>query len=413
MERVAFVGIDWADQKHAWAGCGVADGNKDEGSFSSKPEAVHEWVAKLRELYPGGIIVVMIEQSRGALIYALMRYDFLEIVPINPRAAKAYRESLHLSGAKDDPSDARLHRDFGAGHIDQLRPLKIEDVLTRKLRLLVEARRNLVDQRTANVNALGAACKQYFPQVLEWFGGADATLTLAFLQSWPTLEQAQSARHDAVRRLVRSHSRWSEEKIQALFASIRSAVSLTEDPAIIEATALLSQALAAMILVVDQQVTRHDKAIAELWNTHPDHDVFDSFPGAGLVMAPRLAVAFGLDRSRWHNARDIQTYSGIAPVVEASGKQRWVHARWRCPKFLRQSFHEFAQASLPFSSWALAFYREQKDRGCGHHAAVRALAYRWMRILFSCWKNNEPYDEARYLKQLAAKGSPLMKRIAA
>ena len=79
---------------------------------------------------------------------------------------------------------------------------------------------------------------------------------------------------------------------------------------------------------------------------HPDHELFASFPGAGKVMAPRLAVAFGEDRSRWQEAREIQSYSGIAPVVESSGRGVWVHARWRCPKFLKQTFHEFAQTSM-------------------------------------------------------------------
>jgi hypothetical protein len=65
-----------------------------------------------------------------------------------------------------------------------------------------------------------------------------------------------------------------------------------------------------------------------------------------------LIVAFGTRRERYDNAFQMQCYSGIAPVKEASGKSEWIHFRWACPKFLRQTFHEYASHSLPKSEWA-------------------------------------------------------------
>jgi len=131
------------------------------------------------------------------------------------------------------------------------------------------------------------------------------------------------------------------------------------------------------------------------------------------VLAPRLAVAFGLDRSRYEDAREVQQYSGIAPVIERSGRQFWIHARWGFPTFLHQTFHEFAAASLPQCEWARAFYQQQRERGAGHHQAIRALAFRWIRILFRLWKTGEEYDENRYLEALKKKGSPVVSRLAA
>jgi hypothetical protein len=130
-------------------------------------------------------------------------------------------------------------------------------------------------------------------------------------------------------------------------------------------------------------------------------------------MAPRLAVAFGTDRSRYQDASEIQCYSGIAPVQEQSGKRCWVHARWGFPTFLHQSFHEFAQASIPHSPWAKAVYREHRDAGAGHHEAVRALAFRWMRILFRIWQDRIAYDEATHIERLKARRSPIVERLAA
>lgn len=414
MESVAcLVGVDWSDQKHTFAVRVTQDQQEEKGEFSSRPEAVHEWVRGLRERYPEGKIIIALEQSRGSLMYALSGYDFIDLVPINPRAMKAYRDSLRLSGAKDDPVDAGLIRDFAWKHREELRVWQPDDAITRKLRLLVEGRRDLVDQRTATTQAVIAALKEYFPQILDWFGDAGSALARAFLGRWATLDQARHARADAVRQVVRGHSRKSLREIDELIAKIRSAVALTSDSAIMETSALRVRALVAILGSIEQHVREYDREIAQAWRSDADRELFESFPGAGPVMAPRLKVAFGSDRSRFDDAAEIQIYSGIAPVVERSGKQCWIHARWQCPKFMRQSFHEFAQASLPYCGWARAFYRQQRERGAGHHAAIRSLAFRWMRILFRCWQTNQPYDEAKYLEALRRKNSPLIGRLAA
>jgi transposase len=155
-----------------------------------------------------------------------------------------------------------------------------------------------------------------------------------------------------------------------------------------------------------------DDRIAELFAAHGDHDVFTSFPGAGDVCAPRLAAAFGTDRARWDSAAELQAHAGIAPVTERSGKTVWVHHRLACPKFVKQTFHEFADPSIRFSRWARADYDQQRARGNHHHAALRALASKWLRILFRCWKERRAYDEDTYLDSLRRRGSPLAKHFA-
>jgi hypothetical protein len=118
-----------------------------------------------------------------------------------------------------------------------------------------------------------------------------------------------------------------------------------------------------------------------------------------------LIAAFGTQRDRYATASAIQCYAGIAPVTESSGKQKWVHWRWACPKFLRQTFHDWAWMSIKKSAWARLSYDQQRDRNKSHHAAVRALSFKWMRIVFRWWKDGVPYDETRYattLKKRAA-----------
>jgi transposase len=413
MEWIACVGIDWGDKQHAYAVRGQ-DGAKSAGVVGSSAEEVHQWARALRERFPSGTLVVAIEQGRGSLFYALMMYEFIALVPINPRASKAYRESLRLSGASNDPVDAALICDFAFKHLSDLRVWQPDDTLTRKMRLLAESRRTLVDQRTGFTHTLASTLKQYFPQALQWFGGETSPLLRAFLAQWPTLEQLREADLDQITAVMRAHRRRkASAAAQELIDKIRLAVPLTGDSAIIDGCAMFAQSLIAILAPLDLQIAKYDEAITTLWSVHPDRSIFNSLPGAGPVLAPRLAVAFGVDRSRYQSADDVQCYSGIAPVVEASGQQRWVHARWGYPKFLHQTFHEFAQASIPHSPWAKAFYRQQRERGADHHEAIRSLAFRWIRILFRLWKSREQYDEQRYLEALKRKQSPLVGRLAA
>ena len=104
--------------------------------------------------------------------------------------------------------------------------------------------------------------------------------------------------------------------------------------------------------------------------------------------------AFGTDRGRFAHADAMPCHSGTAPVPEKSGKQKWVHRRWARPVFVHQSFVEFAGHSLRQSRWAKRCYQHLIGKGHGHWAALRVLAIKWQRILWRCWQNRTPYDEA-------------------
>ena len=51
----------------------------------------------------------MSELAKGALVYALQKYDFLVLFPVNPATLAKYRQAFTPSQAKDDPTDAELH----------------------------------------------------------------------------------------------------------------------------------------------------------------------------------------------------------------------------------------------------------------------------------------------------------------
>lgn len=405
-EYAVLVGLDWADQKHDLCWRETETGQLRTLVLEHRPERINEWITELIAKCPGRRIAVCLEQSRGAVVYALMGYAEVDLYPVNPVTLADYRNAFHPSGAKDDPSDAALALDLLERHRDGLKVWRPDTGPTRLLRSLCEDRRKAVDARTALCNSLRARLKEYFPQALQLVGEElFSELCCAFLMKWPRFEAVVAARADTLRRFYYTQHSRSEQQIQERLALIAASRPLTTDGAVVEAGIRWVQTLVAQIRGFNRAIQGYDQRIAELFKAHPDGFIFASFPGAGKQLAPRLVAVFGTDRGRYETAVNMATYSGVAPVIERSGKQEWIRWRWHCPKFLRQSLVEFAGHSIGFSTWASIYYHEQLKRGKSHQAAVRALAFKWLRILFRCWKQRTPYDEAKYLAALQRHGS--------
>ncbi len=406
-EYAAFVAIDWADQRHTWAMIKTGTSQRQEGEFDATPEAVEAWVSELLAGCGGGPIALALEQKRGALLCLLSKFPGLVLYPIHPATTSRLRAALYPSGAKSDPGDAWLLLEVLLYHRRHLRVLKPDTVETRKLQFLVQDRRKLVDEKTEHLNQLRARLKLYFPQALRWLPELDSPLASDFLHRWPTLGKLQKARPQTVRDFFCQHNCRSQALQEKRLTEISQAVVATEDPAVVEAGQALVTALLDLIATLREHIAVLDRMIEETTAVHPDLPLLASFPGAGTVMAPRLVAALGTQRDRFGDARGLSQMSGIAPVQEKSGQSVWIHFRWSCPKFVRQSFHEWAGHSLAKSRWAKAYYDRQTAKGMRHHAAVRALAFKWQRILFRCWQDHRPYDEEKYIEALRRRGSPL------
>lgn len=409
LELAACVGLDWADQQHLICLQATHSTQVESKRLEQKPDTLHEWIAQLRVRFAGGKVGIAIEQSRGAVIHALMMYDFLQIYPINPKALARYREAFRVSGAKDDPSDAELLMDLLRLHRSRLRAWLPDSVETRRLQILAEYRRKLVNNRIRHTNRITSLLKMYFPQALDWAGALDTIQSCDFLQSWPTLTAIQQVSLSQLRTFYLQHRCRNRILIEQRLVEISGARSLTDDPAIIETLSLAVQADVAQLRAILHWIAHFDQIIARHCALHPEHDLFESFPGAGPVYAPRLLTVFGQDRARWNSTADFLCHSGIAPVTKKSGNSHSVHRRLACSNFIRQTFHEFAAQSIRYSSWAHAYYDQMRARGLKHPAAVRALAFKWIRIIYRCWKDRKPYDEQIYLASLRAKQSPLLK----
>jgi len=407
----AWIGIDWADEKHDVNVYDVASGKRGAGVIRQTPEALQEWLGELRTKYEGGKVAVVLEQGRGGLLNALLGCEFLVLYVINPKSLSSFREAFYGSGATSDPVDAELMCDMVRQNPSRFRAWCPDDVMTRALRLLTEGRRDLVNQSTALTNRLTALLKGYYPQALKWSGSLDTTWACDFLEQWPTLQSLQTSRRRQILRFYEKHPRASLDLSEQL-KQIQEARALSQDAAVLESSALMVRALICQLRPLLSSIAEFDRKIATIFRKHPDRPIFESFPGAGAALAPRLIAAFGADRDRFQAAAEIQELSGIAPVTEKSGKKNFVHWRYACPKFMRQTFQEFAEHSRRWCKWAKAYYQQQRRRGKSHNAAVRALAYKWIRIMFRCWKQQRPYDDAVYTKSLSQHGSPLASLLA-
>jgi transposase len=407
VEIAAFVGLDWADQKHVLT---LQEANSDQRqrlTLDQTPEALQNWIQLLRHRFAGRPVAIAVEQKRGALIYALMHVDFLHLYPVNPQTLAQFRKAFYPSGAKDDPIDADLLLEILMTHRQHLRLWVPDDVLTRSIQLLTEDRRHVVDERTALTNQLTAALKMYFPQALDWFGDLHTARACAFLQRWPSLQQLKAASSSSIRKFYKAQGYRGQDKLEQLITDIKKAQPLTQDGAVLLSGSMKVHTLAIQIPLLSESIERYDQQIASLFDQHDDSTLFGSFPGAGASLAPRLLAAFGSDRGRFEFAAEMQQLAGIAPVTEKSGTGIWIHWRLACSKFLRQTFHEFAGQSILYSDWARASYDQLRKRGKSHHAALRALAFKWIRIIFRCWKTRTPYDGTVYCNSLRRRRSPL------
>ena len=413
LEFAAYIGLDWADSKHVINLRCAGTQALEQHEIVHKPEAIIEWVAGLRQRFGGQKVAVALEQSRGAVVYALMNYDFIVLYPVNPKTVAKYREAFRVGGAKDDPNDASLLRELVELHRDKLRAWLPDDEQTRQLALLVEHRRTLVDDQTRLSNRLTSQLKLYYPQGLAWAGELTTKQACDFLERWPELSLVQAAGAAKLRQFYAAHNCRRKEVVEKRLSELKQAQPLTQDQAVIKGTATMVQASARQLRVLIAEIARLQKQIDELFAQHQDQKLFLSFPGAGTVIGPRLLTAMGADRGRYDAARAVQQFAGVAPVTERSGKSAWVHWRLACPKFLRQSFHEHARLSIQWSPWARAFYERQRELGKGHHTAIRALAYRWIRIIYRCWKERVPYSEETYQQALRRRRSPLAKALVA
>ena len=403
------IGLDRSDRKADLYLIDPRSGKTGHQTISTSPEALHDWLAQLRQENPQGRVAVCLEQPAASLILFLETYPWITLYAINPITLQKFREAFVTSRAKDDGKDAQYLAELLLTHHGKLKPWQPDDAQTRQLQQLVLHRRAVVDERTGLSNRLKALLKEYFPQALELCGeDLWRPLASAFLLKWPTLQSLRKAKPTSVKAFYYLHGSRSQRLIEERLQLIEQAVALTDELAVLQSHTLRVQLICQELLLLHKTIDAFEQQIALVFRQHPDQAIFAGLPGAGPVLAPRLLASLGSERERFERAQNLQNFSGIAPVTKQSGGKCHVHRRYGCPKFLKQSFHEYAKESILHSRWAAAHYWQQRQKGCGHHTAVRSLAFKWQRIIWKCWQSRTIYQEPIYEAALQKSGSPLV-----
>ena len=289
-QQTVFVGIDWADQTHAWHL--QSEQNQTAGLLQQDAKAIRDWVDQLRKQHPDCTFAVAIETTKGALISALLGHDDITIYPVNPAAMAAYRKAFAHGGGKNDPGDALLLCQYLKHYIKQLRPLRCDQPLTRKLAAMAEDRRRLVDQRTAHCNELKAVLKAYFPEVLKLQAAKiHADFIVAFLLKYPNLVVAQKAGAAKLRKLF--YGVGSRAKAEKRVKMLVEANALSNDETLNEMHSMRATALVTLIQCYNAQIRVYDARISEEVVKHQDYAIFQSLPGASDLTHSRMIAAMG------------------------------------------------------------------------------------------------------------------------
>jgi transposase len=402
------VSLDRSDRTAALALLDLSTGALlTESVLDLAPEALDGWWRTLRAAHPQARIAVAFEQPAPNLLAFFAPRQPAAIYALNPSATWAYRRSLTVSRARNDQSDARDQALFVKNHLAELKTWAAPATTVVQLERLTLSRRKQVDARIALTNQLQAALKRYFPQALElmhediW-----RPMNLEFLRKWPSAQKLQKVPLGKLRAFYHKHGSRSEARWTARSTLIGQLVPLAEaGPADeLEVGALIDQ-----IEVLTASIARHDQVIAEMFEAEGlAAEQIGTLPGAGPILAPRIYVALARHAPNCDDPESLAAAVGVAPVTDQSGKMHKVYRRLRCDNHTRQSFVEWVKESWKHSTWAEAFVRQRQKKGQGFHAIMRALAYKWIRILWRCWRDGVAYHEQTYIERLRQKGSPLV-----
>lgn len=403
------IGLDWAKDKHDYC-LQTPEGEYEFGQIDQDTIKLHSWLDCLSVRFEGRRLSICMEAGRDPLLWRLETYEQLDLFVVNTTTAARYRKTFTPSGDKNDQRDAASILDLMQRHPEKIRPHRKASAQDRALDQLNQARRNTVNTRTGVISSLREVLELFYPVASKLFDDLSVPMALDFLKRWPDPLSLSKTRSDTFEKFFHQHRSRSEQLIKKRLDLIAQAHCLTEDPTLLEVAQIRITDHLNQIKTLNESIKIYEQSIAAIFADHERAELFDSLPGAAQKLAPRLLADFCLIAPK--DASQMQSMVGIAPIRVQSGQSEKTFMRRQCPKFHRQSFHEFAGCSIKSSLWAKAYYDNQiKVRGGGTQAAKRALAFKWIRIIMACWRTNTPYNEIKYIESLQKRNSPLQKLI--
>jgi transposase len=400
-EMTHYAGFDWAKDHHDVV---VVDGLGAivaEFQFKHSQDGWKQFADKIQS-YPA--LALAIETSQGAAIDQLLQCD-CTVYPLNPLSAKRYRERKSPSGNKTDQADAWAFADALRVDGHGWTPLKALDPLTQQLRLLCRDEMQLIEQRTALVCQLQQALSEYYPAALEAFDDWTQSYSWDFVIEFSTPAALVKAKKGRWNRFLHTHKLWRPETAQGRLEIFAHADQFQGSPAIVAAKSLLAISLAKTLKTLQTQLEAYREQIRQLFNQHPDHEIFGSLPGAGDKLAPRLLAEVGGDAQRYPDTQALQCQAGTAPISYQSGQIHKVIIRRQCNKVLRHVVHLWANCSRKSALWAQTYYEQKRKEGKSHACALRCLGQRLLKILWKMVQTHTTYDADLHARNQKAHGS--------
>jgi len=386
-----YVGVDWADTHHDVEV--VDERGKRVGAqrFAHSHEGLNQLKAWLLQIAGDAEQLACIVETNHGLLLTFLLEAGIPVYPVNPKMANQLRKT---AGAKTDQIDAHLRAKMGRFELSELRRVEPDSATVQELKTLTRDQDLLVQTQTRLVNQLTACLKDYYPAALKLFAKLQQRSTLLFLQAYPTQEAVQAASLDEIIATLRAGKHTNPRGAAPKIFEEVHRPQLTAHPVVVRAKSRLMLSLVKQLLVVIEDLASYDKHIRTLFLTHPDQPIWQSLPGAGKRLAPRLLAEWGEDRARYADASSVQALAGTAPGPFQSGNYAKAHKRFACLKPLRTALHQFAWQSTRQEAWARDYYQRKRAEGKTHSAAVRALANVWVRIIYRLWKDGTCYQRA-------------------
>jgi len=339
-----------------------------------------------------------LETDKGLLVNFLLDNGFT-VFAINPKSVDRFRDRYDPSRNKTDKIDASILADILRTDRHRFRAILPESESLRELKILTRDHKALIGSRTRLTNQLIACLKFYYPLGLELFCDVKQRICLEFLSSFPNHLRAQRLTLNQLKAFLTKHGYTQPKRTKTIFERIKTPQIPTES-FIIRAKSKRMLSLVASIKAANTYINEHEKEITAILKGHPDGGIFLSLPGADITLAARILSELGDNRKRYKNYNDAQCEAGTAPVTKQSGKYRHVIFRRACKKPFRDAMQQFAFSSTRQCQWAHSYYVSQRQRGNTHSQAVRALANKWLKIIYAMWQNKQLYDEQLHLNML-------------
>ena len=394
-----YIGIDWSENKHAV--CFL----DEKGEVTRVQEIAHtlsgfQQLDQARQSLGVGRqeVILGLETAHNLLVDYLWDQGYEQIYVLPPKSVQSAQTRFRQSGAKDDAWDAHLIADLLRTDRHRYSPWKPDLPLTRQIRAEVRFAQQLGREAVQNQNRLRALLLRYHPAALDAFPHLDSLVGLAFLQAYPTHQQAQALSFEELKLFLREHHHTQTRLWTKLYAALH-ADAPSSSPELDTAYAPLAMAQAQILETLLRSRNACLSRLEKLYQLHPDREIYDSLPQAGTLLAPALLAKMGDDRARFPTAAVLQAVAGTCPFTKRSGKHSYVLYRKACDRDFRHIVQQWARLTLNVSPWAATYYRVVRPHCQTDNDALRRLANRWLEILWRLWVDRKPYDEAFHLKQ--------------